>query len=239
MHQKPQIQKNRKYTDHLLKKYNLWQTGFLLQHHDWPVSVHQQAYRISDHHEHAFCVTSSTGYEPSNFSTGRLRVGWLVRVISESFSTLVFKTCGPINTTRDTNMCSPNRRNHAMHDHFLPISVLSLPDPPIQWFILVFRTCYHHRGSFSQHFWGGSAPQPMTRSATLGRAFTLDGAFFGTIDMPYVLYMLFLRISMLSYTFILRLASARSLQCPFPSDVPGQHRRAFVTNMQVPFPIVN
>ncbi len=43
MLQKPLMQKNRKYIDHLLQKYNLWQTGlgmmFLLQHHNWFVSV--------------------------------------------------------------------------------------------------------------------------------------------------------------------------------------------------------
>jgi hypothetical protein len=51
----------------------------------------------------------------------------------------------------------------------------------------------------------------MTRSATLGRAFSRDEAFSGTIDMPYVLYMLLLHISMLSFTFILRVAAAVSL----------------------------
>ncbi len=66
--------------------------------------------------------------------------------------------------------------------------------------LLVFRTCCHHRGWFSQLFWGGSAPRPMTRSATLGRAFSLDEAFSGTIDLPYVLFMLLLHISMLSFT---------------------------------------
>jgi hypothetical protein len=40
----------------------------------------------------------------------------------------------------------------------------------------------------------------MTRSATLGRAFSLDEAFSGTIDLPYVLFMLLLHISMLSFT---------------------------------------
>ncbi len=147
----------------------------------------------------------------STHSTGRLRVGWLVRLISKLFSTLVLKTCGPINTTRDTRICSPNRGNRAMHDHPSPISVLSLPYPPIQWFFLVFRTCYHHPGSFSQLFGESSAARPMTRSATLGRAFSLDEAFSGTIDMPYVLYMLLLHISMFSFTFILRVASALSL----------------------------
>ncbi len=29
------------------------------------------------------------------------------------------------------------------------------------------------------------------------------------------------------------------LPCPFPSEVPGQHQRAFITNMQVPVPIVS
>ena len=29
------------------------------------------------------------------------------------------------------------------------------------------------------------------------------------------------------------------LQCPFPSVVPGQHQRAFITNVQVPVPIVS
>jgi hypothetical protein len=72
----------------------------------------------------------------------------------------------------------------------------------------------------------------MTRSATLGRAFSLDEAFSGTIDMPYVLYMLLLHISMRSFTFILRVASAVSLSV-------RQHRRAFVTNMQVPVLIVS
>ena len=53
----------------------------------------------------------------------------------------------------------------------------------------------------------------MTRSSTLrlGRAFSLDEAFSGTIDMPYVLSMLLLHISMLSFTFILRAAAAVSL----------------------------
>ncbi len=81
---------------------------------------------ISDLHEHAFCVvTSSQQVMSPTHTTGRLRVGWLVRVISESFSGLVLKTCGPINTTRDTNICSPNRRIRALHDHSSPIAVRS------------------------------------------------------------------------------------------------------------------
>ena len=67
-----------------------------------------------------------------------------------------FKTCGPINTTRDTNFCPPNRRNRAMHHHSPPVVVPSLPDLPLQWFILVFRTCRHHWRSFSQSFRGFS-----------------------------------------------------------------------------------
>jgi hypothetical protein len=38
---------------------------------------------------------------------------------------------------------------------------------------------------------------------------------------------------------VLSLFCAWLLPCPFPSDVPGQHRRAFVTNMQVPVLIVS
>jgi hypothetical protein len=77
-------------------------------------------------------------------------------------------------------------------------------------------------------FWGGF------RSSTHD-SFRYSGKFSGTIDMPYVLYMLLLPISMLSFTFIMRLAAAVF----FLSDVPGQHRRAFVTNMKVPVPIVS
>jgi hypothetical protein len=85
----------------------------------------------TDRHENALCVTSSTGYESPTFTMGQLQEGWQVLVISESFSTLVLKTCGPINTTRDTSNCSPNRRIRAMHDLSSPIVVLSIPDPPI------------------------------------------------------------------------------------------------------------
>ncbi len=56
MLRKPQIQENRKYIDHLLQKYNLYQTGsgntgmmFLLQHLNGLVSVHLRAYRIGLH----------------------------------------------------------------------------------------------------------------------------------------------------------------------------------------------
>ncbi len=167
-------------------------------------------------------------------TTGRLRVGWLVRVISESFSGLVSKTCGPINTIWDTGICSPNRRIRATHDHSSPISVLSLPDLPIQWFFLVFRTCYHHRGSFHSVFWG-SAPRPMTRSATLGRAFSLMKPFLARLichtSFPCCCYIL--------ACSVLPLFCAWLLPCPFPSDVPGQHRRAFITNVQVPVLIVS
>jgi hypothetical protein len=45
-------------------------------------------------------------------------------------------------------------------------------------------------------------------------------------------------LSSLSFTFILRVSAAMSLSFP-ESDVPGQHRRAFNTNMQAPVPIVS
>jgi hypothetical protein len=51
----------------------------------------------------------------------------------------------------------------------------------------------------------------MTHSATLGRAFSLHEAFFGTIVIPYVLSMLLLHIRMLGFTFILRVAAVVSL----------------------------
>ncbi len=34
---------------------------------------------------------------------------------SESFASLVFKTCGPINTTRNPNCCLPNCQNRGTH----------------------------------------------------------------------------------------------------------------------------
>ena len=89
------------------------------------------------------------GYESHTFNgpaASRLAGPCNIRVILN----LVLKTCGPINTTRNTNTCWPHRRNRAMHDHYSPFSVPSLPDPPLQWLILVFRTCPHHRGAFSQ-----------------------------------------------------------------------------------------
>ncbi len=112
-----------------------------------------------------------------------------------------------------------------MHDHSSPIAVLALPDLPLKWFIFVFRTCRHRRGSFSQRFSGVSSPLPMTRSATLGRAFSLHGAFSGTIIMPYVTSMLLLHIRMLGFTFILRVASAVSLYVRRNRPAPtGFHR---------------
>ena len=48
----------------------------------------------------------------------------------------------------------------------------------------------------------------MTRSATLGQAFSLDEAFSGTIGVRYVTSMLLLYIRMLGFTFILRVAAA-------------------------------
>ena len=111
----------------------------------------------SDRHGHAFCVTSSTGYELPTLTTGPTGSAWLVRVIPESFSGLGLKL-GPINATRNTRICSPNRRNRAMHDRFSPTAVLSLPDPPRQRFIHVFLTCQHHLRLFSQRFSGFAHP---------------------------------------------------------------------------------
>jgi hypothetical protein len=68
----------------------------------------------------------------------------------------------------------------------------------------------------------------MTRSATLGRDFFLDEAFSGTIDMPYVPCMLLLHISMLIFTFILRMAAAMSLSVrrPRPALTGFRHEYA-------------
>jgi hypothetical protein len=83
-------------------------------------------------------------------------------------------------------------------------------------------------------FLGGSAPQPTTHSATLGRAFSLGDVFSGTIDIQYVLYMLLLHISMRSFTYILRVAAAVSLfvRRTRPAST------GIVTNVQGPVPIV-
>jgi hypothetical protein len=53
---------------------------------------------------------------------------------------------------------------------------------------------------------GGFTPQD---SVTLGRVFSLHEAFAGTIVIPYVLSMLFLHISMLDFTFILRVQNKK------------------------------
>ena len=88
-----------------------------------------------------------------------------------------------------------------MHDHSSPVLVPSLHDPPLKWFILVFRTCHPHLRSISQHFGGLFAPRPVTRPATLGRAFSLLGAVAGTIDTPYVFINMLLHIRKFSYLF--------------------------------------
>ncbi len=98
--------------------------------------------------------------------------------------------------------------------------------------------CFEHVitiGGHFRRFWGGgSAPQPTTHSATLGRAFSLGEVFSGTIDMQYDLYMLLLHISMHSFTYILRVAAAVSLfvRRARPAST------GIVTNMQGPVPIV-
>ncbi len=80
----PQLQKNRKYNDHLLQKYNLLQTGsgmmFLLQHHNWLVSVHLWAYRIG-----LPCIMwwdICTAIQVSNLYTGvETAIDWMVALI--------------------------------------------------------------------------------------------------------------------------------------------------------------
>ena len=90
-----------------------------------------------------------------------------------------------------------------MHDYSSPFSVLFLPDKRLQWPILVFLTCHHHRRSFSQRFLGVFASRPTTRPATSGRAFSLHGAIVETTRFatPYGSSMLLLHIRMLSFIF--------------------------------------
>jgi hypothetical protein len=189
----------------------------------------------SDLHKHAFCVTSSQQVMSPTHTTGRLRVGWLVRAISESSSGLVLKTCGPINTTRNTNICSPNRQIRAVHDHSSPISVLSLPDPPIQWFFLMFWTCYHHRRSCLQRFFVVPLLYPWLVPLLWDGLSLLMKPFLARLVWHTLLQCCYYRFA----CSISSLFCAWLLQCPFPSDVPGQHRRAFITNVQVPVPIVS
>ena len=108
-----------------------------------------------------------------------------LRVLSESFASIVLKTCGPINTSRETEIWSRNQRNRAMHDHPSPLLVPSLPDLALQWFILVFRTCRHHWQSFSHWFQGFPKTRPFTRPAILRRAFSHDRAAADPIIAPY------------------------------------------------------
>ena len=134
--------------------------------------------------------------------------GPFVRVISWSFAGLVLKTlliykCHP----RYKHLLDkPTKSCHAW-TFFADRGTLLARSA--QWFILVFPTCHHHRGSFSQRVSGVSAPRPVTRPATMGQAFSRD--FAGTVAKPYVLSMLLLHIySMLSFTFILSMGSAVS-----------------------------
>ena len=110
-----------------------------------------------------------------------------------------------------------------------------LPDPPLQWFILVFRTCHHHRESFSQHFWGVFAPQPWL-IPSLWEGFSLFmkpllARLSCHTSFPCCCYKLTCSVSLLFCAWL--------LPYPFPSDVPGQHRRAFITKMQVQVPTVD
>ncbi len=74
--------------------------------------------------------------------------------MSESFSTLVLKICGPINTIWDTSICSPNRR--IMSCMIILRRFLCYPCPihPYNGSFLSFENVITIRGSFSQIFWG-------------------------------------------------------------------------------------
>ncbi len=156
---------------------------------------------------------------------GRLQVGWQVRVISESLSTSFKNVCWPINNTRETSICSPNRRIRAMHDHSLPIAVLSLPDPPLQGFILVFRTCHPYRVSFCSVFWEFQLLDPRLVSPFWYRLSCFMEP--SQARLP--------RHKSLPCWWYIFARSASSFDCRwllsfrFSSDALGKHRRVFVT----------
>ena len=146
-----------------------------------------------------------------------------IRVIL-SFS---FKTCGPTNTTPETSICSPNRRIRAMHDPSSPISVLSLPYSPIQLFSLVFRTCYHHRGCFRSFFEGVPLLDPWLAPLLWDGLSLLMKPFLARL----IYHTSFTCDCYILACSVLPLFCVWLLPCPFPSDVPGQYRRAFITNV--------
>jgi hypothetical protein len=84
-------------------------------------------------------------------------------------------------------------------------------------------------------FFGDLRSSIMTHPVTLGtcRFFSFHEAFAGTIVMPYALSMLLLHSS------VSPLFCPLLLPCPFPSDAPSQHRRAFITYVQVEVQVVS
>jgi len=125
-----------------------------------------------------------------------------------------------------------------MHDHSSPISVLSLPYPPIQWFFLVFRTCYHHDtigGRFRSFFEGVPLLDPWLVPLLWDGLSLLMKPFLARL----ICHTSFTCCCYILACSVLPLFCAWLLPCPFPSDVPGQHRRAFITNVQVPVPIIS
>jgi hypothetical protein len=160
---------------------------------------------------------------------------------TEPIVTNCTKTIGFSPNRHPSNACSPTSLREI--DEIVPCIIIlrrfrCLPQAclirPSNGLFLCFSHVVTIGGRFCSIF-GGFHPSTMTHPVPLGRFFSLHEAFAGTIVMPYVLSMLLLHISMLDFTFILRVAAAMSL----PSDIPGQHRRAFITNMQVPIPIVS
>ena len=153
--------------------------------------------------------------------------------ISESLTRLVLKTGGPINTFRNTRICSPNRRYRAMHDRSSPFSVPSLPDPPVQWLILVFRRCPHHRGSFSQRLLRVQLLDPQL----------VPPLWDGLSHFMELSQTRLPRHTSLPCCYCIFACSASSLDLPcllpsrFSSHAPGKHRLVFVVSVRVTVPL--
>ncbi len=118
----------------------------------------------------------------------------------------------------------------------MPCIIILLPpllDPSLQWLILVFRTCRHHRGSFLQHFWG----VPPLNHGSFRHSWKgfLSSCSLCWHDCHAIRP--FHAVATYSHARFSPLLCAWLLS----SDEPGQHRRAFITNlnMQVPVPIVS
>ncbi len=89
-------------------------------------------------------------------------------------------------------------------------------------------------GSFSQHF-GGVLPLNHGTSRPSGKGFLSSWSLCWQeschTSFTCCCYILACSVSPLFCAWL--------LSCPFQSDVPSQHRRAFITNMQVSVPIVS